>query len=421
MIEYDRFFEAKVNEENNVLMMNAFGSLVNEKERGVSGYYNLPDDGENLLKEVQNYIITQDGIYQTAKYIVVIGIGGSSLGTKAIDSMLKHKYKNIKELIFLENPDPISLSNSFNKLQKENSVFVVVSKSGNTVETTSIFKTVLKQFDFNLNNKDNKRLLIVSDEGSPLCKFADFYGIKAFTIPKNVGGRFSVLSAVGIVPLAIAGYNVKDILSGAKDMMDRFFDLKEEHIAIKALYYYKNYKTKPINVLFSYADFLEDFTKWFIQLWAESLGKIDKDGDSVGLTPVSHIGSVDQHSFLQLIMQGPKDKTITFIKVQEFENDLKIPNISLKYIEKTDYINNHSFNELINAECDATKESLVAEGIPVDTITIDKISEKNIGELVAYFELLTSYAGAIFGINTYNQPGVEYGKKILVEKFKKGK
>ncbi len=420
MIEFNKYFKVEINEENNRLMMNAFGLLIHEKEKGVSGYYNLPCDSLNLLKEAKDYMINEDGVYQNAKYIVVIGIGGSSLGTKAINSMLKHKYKNIKEMIFLENPDPVSLSCNLSKVKKENSIFIIVSKSGGTVETISNFKMILNRYQFDLKNiKDNKRIIIITDEGSSLCKFADAYKIKTFTIPSNVGGRFSVLSAVGVIPLSLAGYDVQDILKGADSFIKSFFDAKEEHIILKALFQVQNYKKYPINVLFSYADFLEDFTKWFIQLWAESLGKIDKNDDSVGLTPIAHIGAVDQHSFLQLIMQGVKDKTVTFIKIKDFENNLTIPNMSLKYLEKTDFANGVLFNELINAECDATKESLITKNIPVDLIEIDKINEENIGQLIAYFELLTSCAGALFGINTYNQPGVELGKKILIKKFKK--
>ncbi len=419
MIEFEKYFSFDLDDEANKKIMNAFGSLVYEKERGVSGYYNLPYDSVNLLSEVENFIVNEDGIYQSAVNIVVIGIGGSSLGTKALDSMLKHKYKNIKNMLFLENPDPVTLSNNLSAIKKENSIFVVVSKSGGTIETMSIFKTVLSYFDIDLENSDKKRVIIISDEGSPLCRFADNYSLKAYTIPGNVGGRFSVLSAVGIVPLALAGYNVKDILDGARVFLESFFNSQEEHVAIKAFFQVQNYKKYPINVLFSYGDALEDFTKWFIQLWAESLGKMDTKGNNVGLTPVAHVGSVDQHSFLQLIMQGPRDKTVTFIKVSNFENDLSIPDMSLIDLEKTDYVNAHSFNELINAECDATKESMVAMNIPVDMIILDKIDEKNIGELIMYFELLTSYAGALFGINTYDQPGVEFGKKILVKKFDK--
>ncbi len=419
MITFEKYYDIKIDEESKKEISNAFGSLVYEKEKGISGYYNLPYDSLNLLEEVENFMVNEDGVYLSAKHIVVIGIGGSSLGTKAIDSMLKHKYKDLKEMIFLENPDPVSLSISLSKIKKENSIFVVISKSGGTIETMSIFKLVIEYFNFDFSTIDNKRVIAISDEGSPLCKFADENSIKAFTIPKNVGGRFSVLSAVGIVPLTLARYDTKDILKGAQEFLDSFFANKEEHLGLKAYFLTKNYKKYPINVLFSYGDFLEDFTKWFIQLWAESLGKIDKEGKNVGLTPVAHIGSVDQHSFLQLIMEGPRDKTVTFIKIENFENSLKIPNISLKYIEKTNFANGYSFNELINAECDATKESLVAKNIPVDMITFDKLDEKNIGRVILYFELLTSFAGALLGIDTYDQPGVEFGKKILVKKFDK--
>ena len=339
------------------------------------------------------------------------------MGAKAIDAMLKHKYKYSKEMFFLENPDPISLSKVFSTIKKENTIFVIISKSGTSIETISIFKLILEYFKFDFSAIDSKRVVTISDEDSPLCKFAKENYIKVFSIPKNVGGRFSVLSAVGIVPLALAGYDVNSILKGGQEFLDRFIAKKEEHLSLKAYFLVKNYKKYPINVLFSYGNFFEDFTKWFIQLWAESLGKIDKDGHSVGLTPVAHIGSIDQHSFLQLIIQGPKDKTVTFIKVKNFENDLKIPNISLKYLEKTNYVNAYSFNDLINAECDATKESMVDRGIPVDMIILEKIDENSIGQLIMYFELLTSYAGVLFGVNTYNQPGVEFGKRILKEKF----
>jgi len=419
MIEFEKYFSLDLDGEADKKMMNAFGSLVYEKERGVSGYYNLPSDSLNFLDEVENFMENEDGVYESAANIVVIGIGGSSLGAKAVDTLLRHKYKNIKNMLFLENPDPVTLTTNLSKIKKENSIFVVVSKSGGTVETISIFKTILDYFDIDLSGEDRKRVIAISDEGSPLCKFADDFDVKVFTIPQNVGGRFSVLSAVGVVPLALARYDVKAILEGAKFFLESFFNSEEEHIALKAYFQVKNYKKYPINVLFSYADSLEDLSKWFIQLWAESLGKIDKEGKNVGLTPVAHIGSVDQHSFLQLIMQGVKDKTVTFIKIKDFENDLTIPNTPLQHLEKTDYVNGHSFNELINAECDATKESLINEKIPVDVITLDKIDEANVGRLIMYFEILTSFAGALFGINTYNQPGVEFGKKILVEKFKK--
>jgi glucose-6-phosphate isomerase len=139
----------------------------------------------------------------------------------------------------------------------------------------------------------------------------------------------------------------------------------------------------------------------------------------VGLTPISLTGSTDQHSFLQLIIEGVKDKTLTFIKVKDFGIDLKVPNISIENLENTNYINEEQFQTLINAQCDATLQSILDSGVPVDLIEIETLDEKNLGELIIYFELLTSLVGILFNVNTYDQPGVELGKKILVEKFKK--
>ena len=170
-------------------------------------------------------------------------------------------------------------------------------------------------------------------------------------------------------------------------------------------------------VVFSYSSLLERFNKWYVQLWGESLGKINKKGVRVGLTPIGLLGSIDQHSFLQLLIEGPKDKTVTFIKINNFESSLKIPNISFPYLEKTDFVNSITFNELINAQCDATRESVVRSGIDVDEIILEKLNEKDVGALLMYYELLTSAVGALFEINTYNQPGVELGKNILKTKF----
>ncbi len=417
MIEYERDFDHKIAESDTIKMMNTFGSLVREYEKGVSGYYNLPENSNILLQDVKSYMEHNKELLDSTNTIALVGIGGSSLGIKAIDSLLKHKYSSLKTLLFFENPDPIAITENLKKIDPKRTIFIIVSKSGGTIETTSIFKLMIEHFGLELTN--NKRIIAITDEGSPLCNFSDYHSLKTFVIPKNVGGRFSVLSSVGVIPLTLAGYNVENILDGAKKFLDRFFASEEEHLLIKANFLTKFSKIYTQSVLFSYSDTLEDFTKWFVQLWGESLGKIDKSGKSVGLTPIGHIGSIDQHSFLQLIMEGPKDKFVTFIKVDDFENDLKIPDISLKNIEKTDYINTHSFNELINAECDATKESLQANEIPLDAIILDKISEKNIGELIVYFELLTSACGVMLDIDTYNQPGVEYGKKILQKKFKK--
>jgi glucose-6-phosphate isomerase len=416
MIEYKDDFIWKLDRELEEKIIESYTKIVEEKEKGISGYFTLGKESVLVVDECLEYLSTNSFI-QKSDTIVIIGIGGSSLGTKAIDSMLKHKDKTHKRMIFLENPDEIDLCEKLDSIEKEKTLFVVVSKSGTTIETISIFKEVLQRFSLDYEGVDAQQILVITDEDSALHKFADFYKIKSFFIPHNVGGRFSVLSAVGVVPLTIAGYDTKKILAGADNMVKRFFSAKENHILKKAALLTSNRATTPMNVIFSYANCLEDFTKWYVQLWGESLGKIDKHGKHTGLTPIGHIGSVDQHSFLQLIMQGPRDKTVTFIKLANFEKKIQIPKMSLKFLEKTDYINGYSFNELIDGECEATKESIIKQGINVDAITLDAIEEHNIGELILYYELLTSVCGIILGINTYDQPGVEIGKEILLGKF----
>jgi glucose-6-phosphate isomerase len=197
-----------------------------------------------------------------------------------------------------------------------------------------------------------------------------------------------------------------------------FFRGKTKEILEKACFMFRNRDRYTMNVLFVYANALEDFAKWYMQLWAESLGKRDAEGEQVGLTPIGLTGSADQHSFLQLILEGPENKTVTFITVEDFENDLAIPQMTLPHIEKSDFINGRSFGELINAQCDATMESIENINIPTDKITLPKLNEAHCGALIIYFEILTSLTGAMLGINTYDQPGVELGKIILNEKFK---
>lgn len=405
MIKFKRYFEY----ENKNLQNYAYEQLLNEKESGEIGYYHLPDSSKEIIKQLKNYKADFENI-------VIIGIGGSSLGTKAIYRLLKSSYKNVKKIIFLENTDPIELKNKFTEIDPGRSIFLVVSKSGTTIETVSIFKTALDHFNLNLSG-DKEKFIVITDPGSSLEKLADEYGIAVFNIPKNVGGRFSVFSAVGIVPLYLAGFDVEKILFYAGEFFKSFFERKEEHLLIKAAFLYERSRCYKMNVVFSYSSLLDEFNKWYVQLWGESLGKINKKGQRVGLTPIGLLGSIDQHSFLQLLIEGPKDKTVTFIKINNFESSLKIPNISLPYLEKTDFVNGYTFNELINAQCDATRESIIRSGIDVDEIVLEKLNEESVGELISYYELLTSALGVLFEINTYNQPGVELGKKILKTKF----
>ncbi|MEA3419810.1 MAG: glucose-6-phosphate isomerase [Campylobacterota bacterium] len=407
MLEFAKHYDFDASPEHKSVMQDAMKAAKEEMESGRIGYYKLPTHSLADLEVLKNIDV------KNVKQVVIIGIGGSSLGLKAIDSILRPYTPEAKEMLFLENSDPLTISETLKKINKEEACFFMISKSGSTIEATSILKTVIAYCELDLDGADRERVFAITDEGSVLSDFAKHHKLHEFNIPDNVGGRFSVLSAVGVVPLEIAGYDMRRLLGGAGEFIQRFFDGQEDHLLEKACYLYENAEAQSINVLFSYADRLEDLTKWYVQLWGESLGKIDADGNRVGLTPIGIIGAVDQHSFLQLIIEGPKDKSITFITIEDFQKDLIIPDISLYGIEKTDFINGQSFNKLINAQCDATMQSVIQSGIGADAITLDKVTPENIGMLIAYYELLTSLVGAMFKVNTYNQPGVELGKQIL--------
>ena len=392
----------------------AYIALKSEQEGGMVGYYDLPKSSLVLCDDVTSSLLGETTSIET---IAVVGIGGSTLGIKAIDRLLRSKTTDAKKIVYFENSDPVSIAQETAQIDYEKTLFVVISKSGGTVETLSIFKHLIATFDIAL--QDSKKVIVVSDDGSILSQFADHYNIRRFVIPANVGGRFSVLSAVGVVPLLLAGFDVAGILSGAQSFGERFWDRQEDHLLHKAAFYVANAKTHPINVLFSYSDRFEEFGKWTVQLWGESLGKINHSGQRVGLTPISLIGSVDQHSFLQLIIEGPLNKTVTFMSVEHSNDTLMIPEMNLPFLEKSDFVNGKSFDTLINAQCHATMQSVEQSGVSVDEIIWDSVDEASVGEMIFYYELLTSASGALLEVDTYNQPGVELGKQILQSYFSK--
>lgn len=410
MLRYEGYFDTK--ELDPFTLEKAYESVKYEHDSGCVGYYELPKNSLLLCEEVKQYLMNDIYAYDT---IAVVGIGGSTLGIKAIDGLLRSKTPNAKKIIYLENSDPASIVKKITQITLEKTRFIIISKSGGTLETLSIFKRLISTFSIPLEN--SKQIIVVSDDDSSLAKFADHYGLKRFIIPANVGGRFSVLSTVGVVPLMLAGFDVAKVLEGAKDFLESFWQRNEEHLLRKAAYYATHAQQYPINVLFSYSDAFEVFGKWLVQLWGESLGKKNRHGERVGMTPISLIGSVDQHSFLQLIIEGPLNKTVTFIHVEHSEDGLLIPEVSLPYLEKSDLINGVSFNTLINAQCKATMKSVLDSGVSVDEITWEHINEESVGEMILYYELLTSLTGSLLEINTYDQPGVEYGKKILEDYF----
>ena len=383
----------------NISSINSYTRRINdEMNDGEIGYYHLPK------LEINELVSSISSIKNTNfDSVVLIGVGGSSLGVKALYDMLNLK----KELIFLDNLDPFSIEQKSAKINPQKSIFIVSSKSGTTIETISIYKYLLDKFEI----KEHNDFIFITDLDSPLENDAKSINAMVFNIPKNVGGRFSVLSAIGLVPLGLCGADIKALLDGASSVKEQYLHNRDDTIIQKA-YHYATHKNAKINVLFSYSDRLTSFNEWYIQLWAESLGK-KRGYKRVGLTPVGLVGSKDQHSFLQLIMEGIKDKTVTFITIKDHKSDIMVPNLSLEYLNSCDFANSKSISDIFNAQAHSTIQALASELISIDEIALDKIDEWHCGWLIYYYELLTSAVGVMLGINTYDQPGVETGKRIL--------
>lgn len=379
-----------------------------KKEIESIGYYNLPLQDTSIYKDFAKTV--------QQKHVAIIGIGGSTLGTIAIYNFLKKANSYDKKLHFFESTDPMDIQSRLSKLELEDTLFIVISKSGTTIETISLFK-----YFHTLTKIDKNNCVIVSESDSKLTSYANKHGMKTFEIPKDVGGRFSVFSAVGLLPLAIVGIDIDNLLKGSKKVRNSFFEQTEfyEPIMQKARFLVENKAKFNINVLFSYSSSLEGFNKWYIQLWGESLGKLNVNNTRQALTPIGLIGPVDQHSFLQLIAEGKRDKTVTFVKVNDFEEDTIIPSNTLDGFEDLEYVDGLKFAELIEAQANATIEAIEnMQDVPCDVITIDKVDEYNIAALMFNFQLLTSIVGKFVQINTYDQPGVEAGKIILKDKLK---
>lgn len=461
-----------------------FAKVQREREKGVSGYYALPFENR-ACEDLAGFVSRNEELLTHIENLVLIGVGGSSLGAKAIHHLLRYaplssqnpqtqsqstnqpasakpqtkstnqgkngeatSHKKAPKIHFLEHTDALSVPHILSKITLDSTLFIAISKSGGTIETSSLLKYVISRFCLLDSSEGKSHLLCITDEGSALQSFAKKEGVECISIAPSVGGRFSVLSAVGLVPLGLLGYDIAQILRGAREFMERFFARKEEHILTKASFLAKNYKCYPITTLFSYSSIFREFNAWFVQLWGESLGKIDKEGKRVGLSPVGLIGSIDQHSFLQLIIEGRADKTVTFLCVSPaaLPSSPKIPLLSLHSLESSDFVNGVEFAELLDRQRLATFQSLenlqydslgaesniksskgqasvkskeILSKIPLDSIVLNELSERSVGALIAYFELLTSAVGCALDIDTYNQPGVELGKVLLKKGFSK--
>lgn len=381
---------------------------LNDIENKKQGFYSMFQEQEykDTVEKIINYANSINGKF---KNLIICGIGGSSLGFETIYETLNHKIKNNMQVFFLNNVDPITIEKVEKNIKIKESLFLIISKSGKTPETMAqyfFFKNLFEEEK--IDPKDN--FVIITDKKSYLEKVAIKNKFEIFFIPNKVGGRFSVLTAVGLLPSAILGIDIKKLITGGKKTSQNFLSKNPKENLAYQLAHKIFFKKKPQIVLMPYSSIMEKFTKWFSQLLAESTGKENK-----GLMPINAIGTTDQHSLLQIFTEGPKDKFIIFLTINECEKKIKLGNIP----EEFDYLKNQNFYNLLNAAKQGTEQSLNELKIDNITITINEISEENIGELFLLFQGATAFLGEFLKINAFNQNGVERGKQIAKEILKK--
>jgi len=391
-------------------------TLKNKRAAGELPFYDLPYQD---IADITGYAAEIKGKF---KNLVVLGIGGSALGLIALNSSLRSPYRDAvldPELYVLDNIDPERLYRVMQKLDPAETLVNVITKSGSTAETMASFLIFRKWLIDGVGENGYRDRLVVTTAGDsgPLRQIADQEGLASFEVPEGVGGRFSVLTPVGLLPAALIGIDIKALLAGAAAMDIRLLNsslLKNPAYLGAVMHYLAYLSGRCISVMFAYGDRLLDLADWYRQLWAESLGKRnDLDGTvvNVGPTPVKALGVTDQHSQVQLYKEGPDDKVYTFLKVANFKNTIEIPR-AFEGNEALSYLGGHTVNELFNAEERATEVALGREKRPLTAITFSKATPDEVGEFFYFFEVQTVAIGALFGIDPLNQPGVEEGKNF---------
>ena len=348
--------------------------------------------------------------------VVVLGIGGSALGSIALRTALGDTFAGAN-LHVADNVDPAPIAALLKRLDLARTLFCVISKSGATVETLAQYALVRAAINGD-HRQPTKHLAFVTDpSGGSLREIAVRDRIPVFDVPSNVGGRFSVFTPVGTLPASFAGFDTSAFLAGALEMRDRCAtgELKANPAGAFAVLQWRMHMQagRGIHVMMSYADALRDVAPWFVQLWAESLGKIDADGRAAGPTPLAARGATDQHSQLQLFMEGPADKTVAFLVEREHRSDLKLADAALA--PAVEHLRGRTLGDLLDAEQRATADALASVGRPSLTIELDVCDAHHVGALMMLLMKATVYAAALYRVNPLDQPGVELGKRLTRE------
>ena len=408
----------------------AHKAMEEKRVNGGMDWRNLPYDQDDIVKDIKAYA---ESVKDKTDAFVVLGIGGSALGPICVQQAINHPYYNelpkekrggYPKLYVADNVDPERLSYLFEVIEPEKCIFNCISKSGSTSETMSQFMIIKEMLEEKLGKeKAAEHIVCTTDkEKGNLIKIAKEEGYKTFIIPSGVGGRFSELTPVGLLPAAMCGIDIELLLQGASymDELSKNEDFyKNPSYMFALLSYIAMEQGKNISVMMPYADSLKYVSDWFAQLWAESLGKkTDNTGSVVnaGQTPVKSLGVTDQHSQVQLYTEGPFDKMIILIGVDKFRRTMTIPKI-YEDIPSLGFLGGVTQNRLIATEQMATEYALQKAGKANMTITLPEVNEFTLGQLLYMFEVATGFAGELLNINAFDQPGVEEGKNATYAMF----
>lgn len=414
-------------ENNAAIAKKAFDFCKENAGKGMMGWTELATSQDEIVEDI---LTTAASIRKNYKAFVVLGIGGSALGPIAVFQALCHlHYNELPEnkrgpkFYVEDNVDPERMCALLDVIDVKTTMFNVITKSGATSETMSQYLIITDLLKKALGDDFAKNVIATTDtQKGNLIKLAKKEGFKTYYIPASVGGRFSELCPVGLLPAAVLGIDIKELLAGVRDMQELSSsdDYKVNAPLCSALLQYLSMqKGKNISVMMPYADSLKYIADWYCQLWAESLGKaVDFDGKvvNVGQTPVKSLGVTDQHSQVQLYTEGPFDKVVTFIAVDKFRSSYVIPQ-GLPDFPDVNFLCGNDLATLLNNERVATEYALTKAKRANRTIYMPEVTPRYLGQLLYFFMLETAYCGAMLNIDAFNQPGVEEGKKATFALF----
>ncbi len=400
----------------------AHDAVTANRGTGWLGWTELPYNQADTVKEIKAYAESVRSRFDT---FVVLGIGGSALGPIAVHQALNHlRYNELPRekrggprFYVEDNIDPERMASLLDIIDVKTTCFNVITKSGGTAETMSQYLILTHALQEALGDKWTDNVVATTSETSGnLIKIAREAGIRTFYVPSSVGGRFSELCPVGLLPAAVGGIDIEQMLKGAEAMDKRCAsnDLWHNPALLEAVLQYICLKDKGINIHVSmpYADSLKYMADWFCQLWGESLGKKNtRSGEPCGIaqTPTKSLGVTDQHSQLQLYTEGPHDKLITFMKVENYRSECAIPH-GCENIPDVAFLGGKSLNQLITAEYQGTEYAITKAQQLNQTVIFPEVNADTIGQFIYFFELVTAYMGELLNIDAFNQPGVEESK-----------